>query len=146
MARATKIVATLGPASSTPEQIRQLALAGADDGEIPVQEGHGPALYLTIGDDCQEDYGAELSAVGLSVHVSKYRELESLGQFIEVPKGISISHLVLVKGFAIVNHVAPEAIVNLIAEKPKVRGLIGPSACATSTNHDELHAHAARPF
>ena len=123
-----------------------MALAGADDGGTAVQKGDGPALYLTIGDDCQEDYGAELSAVGLQVHVSRYRELESLGRFVEVPKGVPISHLVLVKGFAIVNHVPPQAIVNLIAEQPKVRGLIGPSACATSTNHDELHAQAARPF
>jgi hypothetical protein len=139
MFMASASIVTLAMCSST-------ALAGADDGGTLAHEGDGPALYLTIGDDCQEDYAAELSAVGLSVHVSRYKELESLGRFVEVPKDVSIKHLMLVKGFVIVNHVPPEAIISLIAAKPKVRGLIGSAACAAGVDHDQLHMQATRPF
>lgn len=124
------------------------ALAGTDD-DVPAaatHEGKGPALILTMGDDCREDYANELSAVGFKVRVSTYRSLDGIGRFADVPSEVDLKHLLIVGGYVIANHVAPATITRLLADRPKIRGLIGSSACATTINHDQIHAETARPF
>jgi hypothetical protein len=122
------------------------ALGAADDVVAPQSNDKRPALYLITGDDCQEDFAGELAAVGLDVRISRFQTLKSIGRITQIPADLEVSHLLVVGGYVIANHVAPAVVVEILAEKPDIRGVIGSPACATARNHEGLHSEKARPF
>src|SRR5438445_3242997 len=64
--RRTKIVATIGPASSTPEKVRQLVDAGMDAARLNLSHGtHADhAARAKLVRDVQEEVGRPLALIG----------------------------------------------------------------------------------
>lgn len=104
------------------------------------------AVYILSGDECDEDYAAELRDAGLTVEVRKLRSLKAVAAFVEVPANVDLQHLTIVRGYVVANHVAPAALLRMLDSKPKTRGLVGESACANIYNHQRLHAAQPRMF
>ena len=59
---------------------------------------------------------------------------------------LEIDHLLVLGGYVVANHVAPEVVVELMATTPAIRGLVGSAGCATAGNHQGIHSERARPF
>lgn len=120
---------------------------GAADDTVAVQSADKrPALYLTTVDPCPEDYAGELDAAGFDVKVTRFQTLNSIGRIAQVPPDLEINHLLVLGGYVIANHVAPELITELMVTRPDIRGLVGSSVCATAGNHEAIHRERARPF
>ncbi len=112
----------------------------------PTHDGEQTNLFLVADESCQEDYAAELKLTGIFVAPRSVKSLEYLGRFVGVPKGASVTHLFIVGGYVVANHVAPIAVANLLTQKPKIAGLIGPTTCPTSENHQQIHAETPSAF
>lgn len=121
-------------------------LAAADHPQPGARDESHATVYTLANPVCKENYAGELKAVGLNAEEREFERLRSIGDFVGVPGGMHLEHLVLIGGYAIVNHVPPVTIVRLLREKPKIRGLVGSETCVNRVNHPWVHEEEPRPF
>lgn len=120
--------------------------AAPEHGEADHVDDRDGALFVLKDDKCDEDYAAELEEVGLKLDRREFQSLDALAKIVELPPGVSLRHLVIAKGYAIANHASPLAVQGIFAERPQIRGLIGPSGCPSDIDHSRIHVQTPVQF
>lgn len=137
---------TLRPALIGLAMLSSFAPALADGEEQPPEPPSPPTLFGLASDSCGDDYAQLLTAEGIRVQVRKMPSLADLSRIANLPANVRPKHLLFVDGYVVVDHIPPEAIIKLRADRPKVTGLVGVPDCFPPSDHTRLHSVELRTF
>ena len=118
---------------------RQLMIAGAGTALMLNLPRHLAAatapkikVFKTPTCGCCKMWVDHLAANGFEVEAEDVSDLDAIKQMAGVPDHLRACHTGLVEGYTIEGHIPAEAVMKLLAERPKVKGLAAPGMPAGS--------------
>lgn len=116
-----------------------LSVAAAGGSSTAQEDEPRGSLYVLTRSECIEDYAAELAAAGIETKLSAFDTLAAIAKFLRVPADVEVRHILFIRGYAVVNHVAPDRVTDLLSSMPRVTGLVGTSECGPTGGHANTH-------